>query len=208
MDTTRSYSFDNQSKMKPLVLLCVIAGSLRTGAAESTRARAPGQLQPPRLPPARFSSQRFELVPTTEPSAEPTTDSVGGPYPPSGWKPAGASFALPQEQAAARAPYPPSGWKPEGTPFRLPGEPNAGYGTPDDLYGVPDDTSGVPTTNAPATETPENLRAEKIEGPVEVLRSVGTYYVLLPQTKAATARGAGGPARLQLGRRAPLTSFG
>ncbi|KPJ03726.1 hypothetical protein RR46_04338 [Papilio xuthus] len=201
--------------MKSLLLLCVIAGSLERAPG----ALAPGQLQPPRLPPARFRSQRFELVPTTEPSAEPTTESAGGPYPASGWKPDGASLALPDERAAASGPYPPSGWSPAGKPFRLPreGPPSTRYGTPDDVYGVPDDTSAVPTTDAPATDTPEQLKIEKIEGPVEVLRSVGTYFVLLPSgqlqlVRTAGARGAaegaGGPARLQLGRRTPLLALG
>ncbi|KPJ16033.1 hypothetical protein RR48_05988 [Papilio machaon] len=195
--------------MKSMVLFCVIAGSLGKAPA----ARAPGQLQPPRLPPARFRSQRFELVPTTEPSAEPTTDSVGGPYPPSGWKPVGAPLALPGEQTAASGPYPPSGWTPAGKPFRLPGDglPSTSYGTPDDVYGVPDDTFAATTTDAPATDTPEQLKVEKIEGPVEVLKSVGTYFVLLPSgqlqlVRVTGARGpaeaAGSPARLQFSRRA------
>ncbi|CAG9787594.1 unnamed protein product [Diatraea saccharalis] len=124
----------------------------------------------PRFKPARFRFQRQELAPTTESPAEPTTAS--GPYPASGWKPSGQPFTLPTETEAPTAtygppdsgPYPPSGWKP-AEPFTLPNEQ------------TPDNTYGAPTTVAPTTDNPQ---AERLEGPIEVQKAVGTYYVLLP----------------------------
>lgn len=157
--------------MKFLVLSCVVIGVLA---------------EPPRFRPARFRSQRQELAPTTTDSpTEATTTEESGPYPPSGWKPAGEPFTLPNEDKPADqygppdAPYPPSGWKPQGQAFELPKEPPAtSYGVPDNTYGPPANTYGAPdSTDAPTTDNPE---AEKLEGPVEVQKSVGTYFVLLP----------------------------
>ncbi|KAL0880440.1 hypothetical protein ABMA27_002863 [Loxostege sticticalis] len=152
--------------MKSIVFLCVIVGVLA---------------ELPRFRPARFRFQRQELAPTTTDSpTEPTTES--GPYPPSGWKPSGQPFTLPTETEAPAdqygppaqtAPYPASGWKPEGQPFTLPNEQQP----PATSYGVPDNSYGAPTTDAPTTDNPQ---AERLEGPVEVQKSVGTYYVLLP----------------------------
>jgi hypothetical protein len=151
--------------MKTIVVLCLVAGAFA---------------ELPRFKPARFRSQRVELAPTTTDSpTEPTTASA--PYPAAGWKP-GQPFTLPTETEAPMnaygppaqtAPYPASGWKPAGAPFTLPNEqapPATSYGTPDNTYGVP--TTDVPTTDNPA--------AERLEGPVDVQKSVGTYYVLLP----------------------------
>ncbi|CAH2047740.1 unnamed protein product, partial [Iphiclides podalirius] len=160
--------------MKLLVLCCAFVGVLA---------------EPPRFRPARFRYQRQELAPTTTDSpTEPTTETEssysGGPYPPSGWKPAGEPFSLPNENQepadaygtpSASGPYPPAGWKPAGQPFNLP----QGQQPPDNAYGPPDSTYGTPT-GAPTTETTENPQAEKLEGPVDVQKSVGTYYVLLP----------------------------
>lgn len=149
--------------MKIILFLCCIVGVLA---------------ELPRFKPARFRFQRIELAPsTTEAPMETTTDSA--PYPASGWKPSGEPFTLPTEMkppsesygAPQMAPYPASGWKPEGQPFTLPNEP------PATSYGVPDNSYGAPNTDAPSTDNPQ---AEKLEGPVEVLKSVGTYYVLLP----------------------------
>ncbi|XP_075975219.1 uncharacterized protein LOC142975940 [Anticarsia gemmatalis] len=147
--------------MKFLVFSCVVIGVLA---------------EPPRFRPARFRFQRQELAPsTTESPTEATTES--GPYPPSGWKPAGEPFTLPNEDKPAEeygppeGPYPPSGWKPQGAAFELPKEP------PATTYGVPDNTYGAPATDAPTTDNPQ---AERLEGPVEVQESIGTYYVLLP----------------------------
>lgn len=72
------------------------------------------------------------------------------------------------------APYPPSGWKPPGPEFPLPepspsyGPPPVSYGPPDNSYGPPTNSYGAPiappsseygapeiTTEAAGTETPE-----------------------------------------------------
>lgn len=180
----------------------------------------------PRFRPARFRFQRQELAPTTTDSATEATTEPSGPYPPSGWKPAGQAFTLPQETTAApmdtygppeaSGPYPPSGWKPEGQAFTLPKKltpPETSYGVPDNTYGVPDNTYGVPTTDATTTDNPE---AEKLVGPVEVQKSVGTYYVLLPNGQLQRIEFVSEDdiqkmkytARLQLRDRAPLYVFG
>ncbi|KAF9417566.1 hypothetical protein HW555_005396 [Spodoptera exigua] len=160
--------------MKFLILSCVVIGALA---------------DLPRFRPARFRFQRQELAPTTTDSpTEPTTEE-SGPYPASGWKPAGEPFTLPTEEKAEKpadqygapadqygapdAPYPASGWKPQGQAFELPKQspPATSYGVPDNTYGAPD------STEAPTTDNPQ---AERLEGPVEVQKSIGTYYVLLP----------------------------
>ncbi|GBP50166.1 hypothetical protein EVAR_42847_1 [Eumeta japonica] len=170
--------------------------------------------EPPRFRSSRFRLQRQELAPTTtESPTESTTDAAeeapyppaGGPYPPSGWKPA-QPFTLPQEQVPSdmygapqkeqpsdaygapqmapsdaygapqqSGPYPPSGWKPQGQAFTLPKQqapPATSYGVPDNTYGPPDNENVEPIT--------DNPQAEKLDGPVEVQKSVGTYYILLP----------------------------
>lgn len=153
--------------MKFLVLLCVVFGAMA---------------ELPRFRPARFRFQRQELAPTTTDSPTEATTEASGPYPPSGWKPAGEPFTLPNEEPADKpadqygppdAPYPPSGWKPQGQAFELPKQtpPATSYGVPDNTYGVPD------STDAPTTDNPQ---AERLEGPVEVQKSEGTYFVLLP----------------------------
>ena len=151
--------------MKFLVLSCVVIGALA---------------ELPRFRPARFRFQRQELAPTTTDSPTEATTEPSGPYPASGWKPAGEPFTLPNEQpekpadqyGAPDAGYPASGWKPQGQAFELPKTPPAtSYGVPDNTYGAPDSTE-VPTT--------DNPQAERLEGPVEVQKSVGTYFVLLP----------------------------
>ncbi|XP_063362766.1 uncharacterized protein LOC134651594 [Cydia amplana] len=182
--------------MKFLVLSCVVAVAV---------AELPSL---PRFRPARFRFERQELAPTTTDSpTEATTDAA--PYPASGWKP-DQPFTLPNE--AANAPYPAAGWKP-AQPFTLPNEPPAtSYGVPDKSYGAPDNTYGAPTTDATSTENPE---AEKLEGPVEVQKSVGTYYVLLPngelqEVKFVTENDVQNmryTAKLQLQNRAPLFVF-
>lgn len=187
-------------KMKTVILVCCIVGALA---------------ELPRFKPARFRFQRIELAPTTtDAPVETTTDS--GPYPPSGWKPSGQPFTLPTETQAPAdsygapaqqsAPYPASGWKPEGQPFTLPNEP------PATSYGVPDNTYGVPSTDAPTTDNPQ---AEKLEGPVEVQKSVGSYYVLLPNGQLQKVefmtendvQNMKYTARLQVRDRAPLFFF-
>ncbi|XP_041980336.1 uncharacterized protein LOC121733986 [Aricia agestis] len=183
--------------MKFAIVLCLIAGAFA---------------EPPRFRPARFRSQRQELAPTTE-ATETTTDFPG--YPASGWKPSGEPFTLPQETSAstygppdAGAPYPASGWKP-AQPFTLPQE----QSPPATSYGVPDNSYGVPSTDAPTTDNPA---AEKLEGPVEVAKSVGTYYVLLPNGQLQRVEFVSQndiqnmryTARLQLRDRAPLYVFG
>ncbi|XP_063534779.1 uncharacterized protein LOC134744798 [Cydia strobilella] len=164
----------------------------------------------PRFRPARFRFERQELAPTTTDSPTEATTTDAAPYPPSGWKP-DQPFTLPNE-ADTKAPYPAAGWKP-AQPFTLPNEPPAtSYGAPDTSYGVPDNTYGAPTTDATSTENPE---AEKLEGPVEVQKSVGTYYVLLPngqlqEVKFVTENDVQNmryTARLQLQNRAPLFVF-
>lgn len=181
----------------------------------------------PRFRPARFRFQRQELAPTTTDSpVESTTDGASGPYPPSGWRPSGAQFTLPQETTAApsntygppteNGPYPPSGWKPDGQAFTLPQEmspPETSYGAPESAYGVPDNSYGPPSTDATTTDNPE---AEKLDGPVEVQKSVGTYYVLLPNGQLQRVefvtendiQNMKYTARLQLRERAPLYVFG
>ncbi|CAB3246701.1 unnamed protein product [Arctia plantaginis] len=165
--------------MKFLVLSCVVIAVLA---------------EPPRFRPARFRFQRIELAPTTTDSpTEATTTEISGPYPASGWKPAGEPFTLPNEEKQPAdqygppdAPYPPSGWKPQGQAFELPKEaPANSYGAPDNTYGAPANTYGAPantygapdSTDAPSTDNPQ---AERLEGPVEVQKSIGTYFVLLP----------------------------
>ncbi|KAG6440829.1 hypothetical protein O3G_MSEX001480 [Manduca sexta] len=172
----------------------------------------------PRFRPARFRSQRQELAPTTtESPTEATTTTDAAPYPPSGWKPAGAPFTLPNEipdqtygppQEAQSGPYPPSGWKPDGPAFDLPQK----QSPPATSYGVPDNTYGVPTTDAPTTENPQ---AEKLEGPIEIAKSVGTYFVLLPNGQLQKVefstendiQNMRYTARLQYRERAPLLLF-
>lgn len=154
--------------MKYVVFLCVLVGALA---------------ELPRFRPARFRSQRIELGPsTTDSPMEPTTDNA--PYPASGWKPAGEPFTLPNEKTGPSVaygapqqsgPYPPTGWKPEGQPFTLPQQ----QVPPATSYGVPDMTYGAPTTDVAPTST-YNPQAQKLEGPVEVFKSTGEYYVLLP----------------------------
>lgn len=183
----------------------------------------------PRFRPARFRFQRQELAPTTTDSpTEPTTEP-SGPYPPSGWKPAGQPFTLPQEAVdnnqVDNAPYPPSGWKP-AQPFALPNEPPATsygvpdktYGVPDQVYGIPDNTYGAPDSTASTTDatTTDNPQAERLAGPIDVQKSVGTYYVLLPNGQLQKVefvtendiQNMKYTARLQLRERAPLLVFG
>ncbi|CAH2269053.1 uncharacterized protein LOC120629869 [Pararge aegeria] len=175
--------------------------------------------EPPRFR-ARYRSQRQELAPTTtEPTMESTTG--GGPYPPSGWKPSGAAFTLPTDTTPtpmdiygppeATGPYPASGWKPDGQAFTLPQEqtpPPTTYGVPEKTYGVPDNTYGPPTT--------ENPQAETLVGPIEVQKSIGSYYLLTPNGqfyKVAFVtendlQNMKKTARLRLSDRAPLFAFG
>ncbi|XP_004925469.1 extensin-like [Bombyx mandarina] len=138
----------------------------------------------PRYRPARFRLQRQELAPTTTDSPTEATTEPSGPYPASGWKPTGAPFTLPnetptdsygppEETADQSGPYPPSGWKPDGPVFVLPKQ----QSPPATSYGVPDNAYGAPATDAPTTDNPQ---AERLEGPVEVQKSVGSYFVLLP----------------------------
>lgn len=163
--------------MKIIILSLVVIGAL---SAEL-----------PRFRPARFRFQRQELAPTTTDSATEATTEPAAPYPASGWKPAGEPFTLPNETpdntygapdapqdsygAPAKeesGPYPASGWKPS-EPFELPQQPpSTSYGVPDNTYGAPEASTEVPTT--------DNPQAEKLEGPVEVQKSEGTYFVLLP----------------------------
>lgn len=196
--------------MKFLVIICCVASAMA---------------ELPRFRPARFRFQRQELAPTTTDSpTEPTTES--GPYPPSGWKPSGQAFTLPQEVTSTPAdtygppeqsgPYPPSGWKPEGQAFTLPQDqtpPANSYGAPENTYGVPENTYGVPSTDATTTDNPA---VEKLDGPVEVQKSVGSYYVLLPNGQLQRIefvtendiQNMKYTARLQLRDRAPLYVFG
>lgn len=184
--------------MKLLVLSFVIVGVVNA--------------ELPRFKPARFRPQfqRQELAPTTTDSPTEATTEEPRPYPPSGWKPAGEPFTLPQEKpedqygapAQQNGPYPPSGWKPS-EPFELPQQP------PSTSYGIPDNTYGAPTTDAPSTDKPQ---AERLEGPVEVAKSLGTYYVLLPNGQLQKVdfmtendfQNMKYTARLQLRDRAPL----
>ncbi|KAJ2951273.1 hypothetical protein O0L34_g5674 [Tuta absoluta] len=193
--------------MKAVVLACVVVGVM---SAEL-----------PRFRPARFRFQRIELAPTTTDSPTEATTEASGPYAPSGWKPAGQPFTLPNEQTAPdsmygapqqqQGPYPPSGWKPAGQPFSLPNEPPAtSYGVPDNTYGAPD---AEVTTMAPTTDNPQ---PEKLEGPVEVQKSMGEYYILLPDGRLqriefATENDVQNmkyTARLQLRNPAPVFVFG
>lgn len=151
--------------MKTIILAFVVVGAL---SAEL-----------PRFRPARFRFQRQELAPTTTDSPTEATTEPSGPYPASGWRPAGEPFTLPNEAPnntygapEESGPYPPSGWKPS-EPFELPQQPSSAYGVPDNTYGAPE----ASTTEVPTTDNPQ---AEKLEGPVDVQKSVGTYYVLLP----------------------------
>ncbi|XP_053604430.1 arf-GAP with SH3 domain, ANK repeat and PH domain-containing protein 1-like [Plodia interpunctella] len=200
-----SASFSTQLiKMKGVIISCLVVVAL----AEPPRSRA----ELPRFRQARFRSQRQELAPTTTDSpTEPTTEP-SGPYPPSGWKPSGEPFTLPKQEventygAPEEGPYPPSGWKPQGQQFSLPNEP------PATSYGVPDNTYGAPTTDAATTDNPQ---AEKLDEPVEVQQSVGTYYVLLPNGQLQKVefmtendiQNMQYTARLQLRKPAPLLLF-
>ncbi|CAH2047736.1 unnamed protein product, partial [Iphiclides podalirius] len=206
--------------MKSLVVLCLIAGAF----GEAPRPRV-GNRALPSLRPARFRSQRFEIVPTTTDSPTEATTQAEGPYPPAGWRPAGAPFKLPTEVKAPAdtygapimsAPYPASGWKPDGQPFLLPQKqspPAASYGAPDNAYGSTDDST---TTDSSVAETTENLLVEKLTGPVEVQRSVGTYYILLPNGQLQKVqlltendvKNMRYSAKLQLRDRAPLYLLG
>lgn len=191
----------NDSIMRFIVLSCVLVCALTA--------------ELPRFKPARFRTTRFqriELAPTT--TDAPSTTEASGPYPASGWKPAGEPFNLPNEQAPTdtygppeeSGPYPPSGWKPNQS-FELP-QPDNAYGAPDNTYGAPDAT----TTEVPTTDNPQ---AERLEGPVEVQKAIGTYYVLLPNGQLqkvdfATENDIQNmryTARLQLRERAPLLIF-
>lgn len=145
----------------------------------------------PRFRPARFRFQRQELAPTTTDSPTEATTEPSGPYPASGWKPAGEPFTLPNETpentygapeqptdtygapAKESGPYPPSGWKPSES-FELPQQP------PSTSYGVPTNTYGAPEASTTEVPTTDNPQAESLEGPVDVQKSEGTYYVLLP----------------------------
>ncbi|CAG4931010.1 unnamed protein product [Colias eurytheme] len=226
--------------MKCIIVLCLAVSALA---------------ELPRYRPARFRSQRQELAPTTTDSpTESTTDVTGpyppsgwkpsgapftlpdptdptptdadptGPYPPSGWKPAGAAFTLPDPtdptptDAEPTGPYPPSGWKPAGQPFALPqetyGAPDSSYGPPENTYGPPENTYGPPeNTYGPPASTTE---AEKLDGPIEVQRSIGTYFVLLPNGQLQRVefltendiQNMKYTARLELRDRAPLYVFG
>ncbi|XP_026496348.2 mucin-7-like [Vanessa tameamea] len=180
----------------------------------------------PRFRPARFRFQRQELAPTTTDSPTESTTEQMGPYPPSGWRPSGQAFTLPQDTTPtpmdtygppeASAPYPPSGWKPQGQAFTLPQEqtpPETSYGAPDTTYGVPENTYGAPSTDSTTTDNPA---VEKLEEPVDVQKSVGTYYVLLPNGQLQRVefvtendiQNMKYTARLQLRERAPLYVFG
>ncbi|KAJ0183517.1 hypothetical protein K1T71_001493 [Dendrolimus kikuchii] len=181
----------------------------------------------PRFRPARFRFQRQELAPTTTDSPTEPTTPPSGPYPPSGWKPAGQPFTLPQEEIdnnqVDNAPYPPSGWKP-AQPFALPNEPPATsygvpdntYGVPENVYGAPDNTYGAPdSTSTTDATTTDNPQAERLDGPIDVQKSVGTYYVLLPNGQLQKVgfvtendiQNMKYTARLQLRERAPLLVF-
>lgn len=190
--------------MKSLVISCLIIGVMA---------------EPPRFR-ARFRSQRQELAPTTTESTVESTTSTG-PYPPSGWKPSGAAFALPIDTTPAptdtygppeaSGPYPPSGWKPEGQQFALPQESSSSYGVPEKTYGVPDNQYGPPEAS-----TTDNPQAETLVEPVEVQKSIGTYYILLPNGQLQRVgyvtendlQNMKFKARLQLIDRAPLFVFG
>lgn len=193
--------------------------------------------EPPRFRPARFRLQRQELAPsTTESQAESTTEipdapypAAGGPYPPSGWKPDGQAFTLPQKTAEPvdsygapqqSGPYPPSGWKPAGEQLTLPSEqqvsPAASYGAPDNTYGPPDNTYGPPSTDSSNVEpVTDNPQAEKLDGPVEIQKSAGTYFILLPNGELQRVefmtendvQNMAYTARLRLQERAPLFIF-
>ncbi|XP_059057241.1 uncharacterized protein LOC131850877 [Achroia grisella] len=172
--------------------------------------------EPPRFRPARFRFQRQELAPTTTESPTEATTEAEGPYPPSGWKPAGEPFPLPKQTELQPTygppqggPYPPSGWKPAGQAFTLPNEQQP----PATSYGVPDNTYGAPSTDAPTTDNPES---ERLDSPVEVQKSVGSYYVLLPSGQLQKVefmtendiQNMKYTARLQLRAPAPLLVFG
>ncbi|XP_023935681.2 mucin-2-like [Bicyclus anynana] len=199
--------------------------------------------EPPRFR-ARFRSQRLELAPTTtDSSIESTTDS--GPYPPSGWKPSGAAFTLPIDTTPTPTDtygppevsgYQPSGWKPDGQPFTLPIDTTP---TPIDVYGPPETngpyppsgwkpdgqsftlpqeqtstTYGIPDHSYQPTDA--NKQVETVVEPVEVQKSVGTYYLLLPNGQLqrveyvteSDLQNMKYLARLQLSGRGPLFVFG
>ncbi|XP_050677957.1 uncharacterized protein LOC126974486 isoform X2 [Leptidea sinapis] len=185
----------------------------------------------PRLRPARFRFQRQELAPTTDSSTEATTETA--PYPPSGWKPSGQAFTLPEQTEATTtdsAPYPPSGWKPSGQAFTLPEQteatttdsapyPPSGW-KPDQPFALPNELStsyGTPenTYGAPVEGTTDNPKAEKLDS-VEVQKSVGTYFIVLPNGQLQRVefltendlQNMKYTARLQLRDRAPLYIFG
>lgn len=168
--------------------------------------------EPPRLR-SRFRFQRQELATfTTDSATEPTTEP-SGPYPAAGWKPA-QPFNLPRAYGAPQqAPYSPSGWKPQGQRFTLPKQqlpPTTNYGAPDSTYGLPD-TYGAPTTDNPnATANPAEV--ESLEGPVEVQKTEGQYYILLPNGQLqkvefmteSDVKNMAYTAKLKLSERAPL----
>ncbi|XP_045769927.1 uncharacterized protein LOC123870604 [Maniola jurtina] len=197
--------------MKCLMIFCVILGVMA---------------EPPRFR-ARFRSQRQELAPTTTESTVESTTATG-PYPPSGWKPSGAAFTLPMDTTAtpmdtygppeATGPYPASGWKPDGQAFTLPQEltpPSTNYGVPEKTYGAPENTYGVPE-NTYGVPTTDNPQAETLAEPVEVQKSVGMYYILLPNGQLQMVeyvsekdlQNLKNLVRLQLRDRAPLLVFG
>nr|XP_023026725.1 uncharacterized protein LOC111514706 [Leptinotarsa decemlineata] len=118
---------------------------------------------------------------------------------------------LEQFQNLESAPYPPSGWRPSGPQFRLP-EPSQEYGPPSQEYGPPSQeydppsqeygppeadstttTTDVPTTTSSAESVTINIRSgiDEQENEAFEREERGVYYIyhpsgLLQKVKFAT----------------------
>ncbi|CAH1176360.1 unnamed protein product [Phaedon cochleariae] len=88
------------------------------------------------------------------------------------------------------APYPPSGWRPSGAQFNLP-EPQSSYGPPSQEYGPPEVTTTIepevtttelPTTTESVDADTEDVGSGNNAGPNEALTNGdrGFYYVYHP----------------------------
>ncbi|KAK9708809.1 protein of unknown function (DUF4794) [Popillia japonica] len=111
-------------------------------------------------PPSRFN--RFERQQAAAPVPPPPEPA---PYPPSGWKPPGPEFPLPEPSPSYGPPSssygpPAAGYGPPenayGPPENAYGPPKNGYGPPQNSYGPPPSEDGLPditTENSITTET-------------------------------------------------------
>ncbi|XP_049832453.1 uncharacterized protein LOC126273083 [Schistocerca gregaria] len=113
--------------------------------------------------------------------------------------PSGASSA---PAASASGPYPPSGWRPAGRQFVLPSRQSAAVYPPPQQYGPPPTTTEAAeatTTEQPTTTAsvpavvPAGSRSAAQREPLES-NDAGVYYVLLPDGRLQRVSYAHGPA--------------